>query len=782
MRVKRFEMVTMLAFALAFFLGCSDDSNAGGDADTGGGDASGDVTGDVGSGDPNTDTGDTTIDTVDMTIDGCVAANADGDCRLGYWRYVPDGQCCPADPCRDETICADAHRICLNELGTPVCGRCLDGWEGDADEDCTEAPLDTNVGRFRVGSDFFWIWSGTRYERLYVAGVNVAGAIPGTGPNGRAITYDQYTSWLTLMSDGGLNVIRVYSPHPPALYEAVDDHNEANPDTPIYMFQGVWLRELESGTDLTAQTEAFDESVEKTVRMLHGDYADDGYTTDVSEWLLGWLVGREVYAEEVMRTDENHPEMTSYEGTTMRLTSGTPTEVWVTERLDRLVTFEQTEYGGSRPVAFSSWMELDPLSHPTEPTSTGKDLTQIDLSGVDTFGSPAGHFISYHVYPYYPKFISEDPWYRAHVDEIGPNAYRGVLLRLREHYRDLPVLVAEYGIPSSWGRGHPSYSGMHHGGHSEDEQGQALARMTRDIHETRYAGGLAFQWQDGWWKPTWITNRITFPRDRYAIWHDLTTPSESYGLLAFEPPPFEWESVLDDGAAAGPIADVHMAADAKAFYLKIDLVNPIASPQLVIGFDTYRDDLGDSQLPDGTETSVRSEIALELDGTSAQLTVIEEYDLYAPYLGPLDKYHSVARDGGNWVPTMWQMTMDHESADGTLFVEGEDYELGALRVRMTGETATSMDAVSVGEQAIEITLPWVMLQVADPSTRTVVHNDAATDEMDGEVSEGVRVAISLDGTLVETRRFAWETWDQAPETSERLKEAATMYFEAVNSL
>ncbi|MCB9594469.1 MAG: hypothetical protein H6719_17180 [Sandaracinaceae bacterium] len=702
-----------------------------------------------------------------------------GPCELGAWRYSDDGACLPADPCWDETACASAERICLNEGGAAVCGRCLDGWHEDAGA-CVEDPRDDYTGRFRVGRDYFWVWSGTRYERVPIRGVNLGGAVPGTGPNGGAITREQYGRWMTMMADGGINVIRVYSRHPPALYEALDAHNRDDPARPIYLLHGAWLIDPAEGEDLYSLTERFDATVLETVSSVHGEL--DAYATDVSDWVIGWLVGREVLATEVLRTDANHAEVTSYEGATMRLPSGSPTEVWFTERLDRLVELEQTRWGESRPVAISSWMELDPLSHPTESSRTNKDVTQIDLSGLEPFAAPAGHFISYHVYPYYPKFASEDPRYRAYADELGPNSYRGLLIRLRDYYRDLPMVVAEYGVPSSWGRAHPSYSGMHHGGLTEREQGEALARMTRDIHETRYAGGVAFQWQDGWWKPTWITNQRTFPRDRYAIWHDLTTPQQSYGLIAFMPPPLEWESVLEPGAAEGAVTDVLMAADARALHIRVELSGPAPS-STQIGFDTYRDDLGDAELPDGTATTARSELALELDGTSATMRVLSEYDLYAIRQVPaVATFQSVARDGGAWSPMLWQMTADHGSDDGVYFFAGEDYELGALRVRALGAEATSMDAVVIEERAIELTLPWVLLQYADPSTRTVVHDDPTTEPIEGEVSDGVRLAIAIDGALTETRRFSWATWDRAPVTTERLKACAPLLFEAFAGL
>ena len=81
-------------------------------------------------------------------------------------------------------------------------------------------------------------------------------------------------------------------------------------------------------------------------------------------------------------------------------------------------------------------------------------------------------------------------------------------------------------------------------------------------------------------------------------------------------------------------------------------------------------------------------------------------------------------------------------------------------------------------RTVEIVLPWVHLSFADPSTRTVVHDAPETAAIEGERSEGVRIAIAIDGALVETRRVAWPTWDEAPPTTERRKDGAAAFFAA----
>ncbi|MBX3270268.1 MAG: hypothetical protein KF729_08400 [Sandaracinaceae bacterium] len=160
-------------------------------------------------------------------------------CPAGALRYTDAGACLPADPCRGDTSCAGAERICLGVDGVARCGRCLDGF-AERDGACVEDPrLRERATRFRVGTDYFWVWSGTRYERLYVRGVNLGGSVPGTGPRGGAIGRARYDRWLAMMSEAGLDAVRVYSLHPPELYEALAAHNRARPDRPIYLLQGV---------------------------------------------------------------------------------------------------------------------------------------------------------------------------------------------------------------------------------------------------------------------------------------------------------------------------------------------------------------------------------------------------------------------------------------------------------------------------------------------------------------------------------------------------------------
>jgi hypothetical protein len=83
---------------------------------------------------------------------------------------------------------------------------------------------------------------------------------------------------------------------------------------------------------------------------------------------------------------------------------------------------------------------------------------------------PAGVFASYHAYPYYPDFLLVDPGYLKARSPEGPSNYFGYLRELVAHHGDMPVVISEYGVPSSRGIGHFQPQGWNHGGLSEQQQ------------------------------------------------------------------------------------------------------------------------------------------------------------------------------------------------------------------------------------------------------------------------------------------------------------------------
>lgn len=661
-------------------------------------------------------------------------------------------------------------------------------------------PFQASEGRLRI-------WDGSAYQPLFVKGMNLGIAVPGTQPGELAATAEDYDRWFQMLGEMGINTLRLYTLHYPRFYERLLAYNTAHRDNPLWVMHGIWLDEEDPTLDLRDMQSRYDDNIVESVDCVHGrNYIFERpgrghgeYDADISPWVLGWLVGREVFPDEVETTNRVPGARTHFEGRFLSIRDASEVEVWWAERLDRIASYEVEKYGVMRPLSVSSWPTLDPLHHPTEGSGgAGEDKQQLDLAKLDTSQYPPGYFASYHAYPYYPNFMSEDPGYRTASDAWGPNSYLGYLRDLRAHYFPKPLVVAEVGVPSSWGNAHYAHSGMNHGGQDEKQQGEQDVRLFHDAYDAATGGAILFAWIDEWWKRTWIVDELAMPRDRYKLWHNVTSPEQNFGLLGFalDPPDFTQAPAT---TGAGRVTKVELAGDAEYFHARVTLARALEEGEtLTIGYDTYADDRGESILPDGTRTAQRSELALTVRlPSTADLFVTAAYDqvgiwhdtqhgMYTPdnvfRLPPGRLYHSVASDGGPWNLVRWQNDEPHNSDDRKYSFPATYQDIGHLRVRRPEEPDVGQWAVLASGNTLTIRVPWTLLNVVDPSTRTVLDDDPTTRVRETVATEGIRVAVVLGSELVETKRFAWSTWNAVPRWREYRKASYATFAEGLKGV
>lgn len=648
---------------------------------------------------------------------------------------------------------------------------------------------------FTVAGNYIARYMDDGYEPMILKGVNLGSSPPGYFPGeiAYAITAETYERWINRMGEAGFNTLRVYTLHPPVFYEKLAEYNQRHPERPLLLFQGIWLEEVEDGTDplsydLVRRRTAFSSEISEVIDCIHGN-ADIAfrygksygiYRTDVSQWTAGYIIGREVAPQEIDSTNKFHPGNTSYSGTRFSIGSGTASEAFVTEMLDRVVVFEENEYSVSRPVSFSSWPTLDPLEHPTE-IYTDEDVASFDITKIMRNGGP-GLFASYHAYPYYPNFISQQPSYLGFSDSEGPNSYLGYLTAMKNHYANMPLVIAEFGVPSSWGSAHQSYSSMHHGGYSEKQQGEKNMRMMNNMLDAGCAGGFMFAWMDEWFKRTWIVlyqeaygvdaGGETIPTRQ--LWHNETSPEQCFGLLAFEQKNTTGYVPYNTDQPSGPVSSVRANHDEGFMYLEINTAEDLVpTDEFMIAFDTYRGNTGESRFPNGAVTGNRAEFLLTfaLEDDTALHHVTEAYDMNGLTVRfnltePVQQFKSTNTDGAPWKVMRWindgfeltyqdigKVPLEHASA----FTEGD------------------RAAVAWNGRKITIRLPWTMLYFYDPTQMTV--NDGAVSYDGGynfniitTQSDGIAVSVWHRGVVTNaTTRYSWPKWLTVPQTVEREK-------------
>lgn len=644
----------------------------------------------------------------------------------------------------------------------------------------------------------FWAKEGRFFvgkTPIFVRGVNLGVALPGRFPAEFPEEETLYRAWLELLHEMGANAVRTYTLLPPAFYRALAGLNRTR-KTPLYLFQGVWT---ELPEELGYETSAFDgpfldgflEEGRDVIDALHGNlkrpprpgHASGSYTADVSPWTMALVVGREFEPYAVKAYNDRHRGRT-YRGRFLEALRASPFEAWMAEVLDRLAQYEAEAYGTLRPMGFSNWPTLDPLDHPTESTreeeaalrrargerveeglikELNNDEVSLDAKAIEPRpGSPLTVFANYHAYPYYPDFMNLDPGYAQAQGPFGPSNYFGYLKDLKAHHGDQPVLIGEVGLPTSRGIAHFQPQGFHHGGHSELEQAERVLRLTREIEAAGLAGFMVFSLLDEWFKRNWLFMEFEWPTERNPLWHNLLDAEQNYGLLAAtapKPPRLDgrasdWEGVPFLYREGG----LWLKAKADPEYLWLAYSGPLP---LRLAIDTVE---GGARAHGGLSFPFGAEFFLEISEKGGRLLIEKGYYPYreARTGGPgteLLVFRGFTRPGeGPLVPFVLEPNRRRTGRDGKDYPR-ITYELGLLRRGQDPPQARDPTADYALGEILELRLPWGMLLISDPSSRTAWFHPAP------KPIPGIR--LFLPG-LKTPLAFTWPTWEK-PAYALRLK-------------
>ena len=673
----------------------------------------------------------------------------------------------------------------------------------------------------RARGDAFEVVTGDASRPMFVRGVNLGAGAPGHFPGEFAFGKADYRRYLRFARELKANAIRVYALHPPAFYEALKEENDAHPDRPIWLFQEVWT-ELPEKNDFWDRTfrRGFEEEIRLAIDAVHGNadvrprpgHASGRYTADVSRYVAGWLLGREWEPYAVRVTDARHADSTRFRGTYFTVDGGTAMEAWLARMCDLAASYEGSRYGLARAISFVNWPTLDVMRHPTEYERGGvesehdEDAYSVDPTRIRPLRESSqasgflGYFANYHVYPYYPDFMNLDPGYATHQDRHGTCNYAGYLEDLKAHTKGIPLLIGEYGVPTSRGVAHRQPQGIDHGGASEVEQGERDVRLLEDIEDAGCAGSLLFSAFDEWFKVNWLVWKMEAPRDRDPLWNNLLDAEENYGLIAFDPPPrihvdgdtADWAGIAPYASArrqdlGAPLRALYITSDQNRVYLRFDLASGAHEGEwkaFGASLDVLDPSRGDRRLPAPLHAMWNrgAEFVLVIEpgrsdgrggrrGAKAELFIDQSTNWsgwsrlragrgFGPNPAP---FRPVANVDGRYVPLLIETNRERVSRSGKVFPPAHlsmgrlsyGREPGPERSWPGADSSFAYDphaewCLDAAGRVIEVALPWGLLNVGDPSSLSIVDDKSAT-----RVTETTRTAgIGLIGWATASPGFS----------------------------
>ncbi len=602
-------------------------------------------------------------------------------------------------------------------------------------------------------------------DKFEIKGVDMGVGIPGKFATDYAIDKETYLKWFEEIYDMGANTIRVYTILSDDFYKAFYEYNKNN-ETPLYLIQGIWVDDYVQNSHVDAYGNDYIKQLIKdcktVVNLLHGNTklslgngaGNGNYAYDISKWVIGYIIGVEWEDVTVAYTDNEYKGMDSYSGKYMYSTpNASPFETMLAKVGDSMISYESKRYKEQRLIAFSNWPTTDPFDYPENVSDLFMKCAKVDVEHIKTTDEfISGQFASYHVYPYYPDYLSyvDDPTTLDGInskkdlyDEKGRlNTYRAYLKMLTSHHT-MPVVISEFGVSAGRGMAQKDKNtNRNQGNTSESEQGKAIVDCYNDIIASGCAGCAVFSWQDEWFKRTWNTMyAVNLKRTPY--WSDYQTNEQYFGLLSFDPGKEtsvcyvdgrddEWTN--EDIVSTNNNMKVSMKYDEKFVYFKVDKKGfDINKDKIYIPIDTTQKSGSKACKNFGLKFDRNADFIICINGkNNSRVMVQERYEsLRSTYLqetngknaySNIPSVSSSVFKNINMILQTQNVVSNGKNNDKYI---SESFETGHLTYGDANPSDNNFNSLADfcdGDGFVEIKLPWQLLNFSDPS-KMQIHDD-----------------------------------------------------------
>lgn len=605
-------------------------------------------------------------------------------------------------------------------------------------------PIDDTYFTKTNGKDIY-IVKNNEWKKMNIIGVNLDPAKPGVFPSENIVKEDEYLRWIQYIYDMGINCIRVPNLMSQNFYNSLEKFNK-DKENPIYLMQGIYFDEVNLKDGYDAQSDNLKEIFKKNIKLIidsiHGNpYNFDKpdivqfYDTDISKYLLGYTIGIEFAKNDLIYTEIMNDKKI-YNGKYLYTNDKASSfESYMAQMGDYLADYELEMYKKQSLISFTGSSSYHIVSSRSNLNGESVIAKDDEIEDIKDYMNPenikikkklkTGIFATYNVYPSY----SEIKQYQGNIDYYFEKI---------NEYHKIPVVIGEFGIPSSRSAGNFN-ADIHNKGYiNEKEQGEALVEVYKAIKSANCAGSFIFEFQDSWHNSSWNTKESKI-LDRSPYWSDAQTYSQHFGLMTFDPGEKESICYPDDSISEWKDEDIVSKNDNISLYTKSDerylYFMAKSSDRLDFSKKDIYIDL-DTTPKSGCNNS--SQFKLEFDSPidfivsikdkkNAMVLVHEYYNRFNFYENK--KYNQVRpdlikhiKDMDEFAPIFIEVRpkMYVKSLGG--FLEKVSYETGKLVHGNANPKNKDFNSVSdfyINDNYIEIRIPWGLLNFMDPSTKQI---------------------------------------------------------------
>ena len=588
----------------------------------------------------------------------------------------------------------------------------------------------------KTDKESIYISKDNKWQKFNIVGVNLNSIKPGNFSNDKVITEEEYLNWITIIDNMGANCIKVPDIMDNNFYNALYKFNEDKKD-PIYVIQGIYFDEVDLKNGKDIQSEEIEEKFKKHIKLIidsiHGnsfdlneDIKNEYYNTDISDYLIGYTLGIEFARNDLIHTELiNNKD--SYNGKYFYTNNDASSfESYIAKMADYLVEYEYKQYKEQKLVGFigssNNYKELN-SSNQNEDNSI-KDY--INPNNINSKGKlKTGIFASYNLYPSYTNMNENQDNIEEYVNEL-------------KNTHKIPIIIGEYGVPSS--RNSADFNTDTNKGYiNEQEQGEILVDTYRTINDANIAGSFIFELQDSWQRTSWNTKELKI-LDRAPYWSDAQDYSQNFGLIAFDPSQADSKLYPDEKIDEWKNKNIinknedislSMRSDEKYLYFMLKSENTINLDKQDIY--VYLDITPNSGSTKSSQLNLNFDKPVDFiieikDRENAKVLVHEYYNYFS--LNQNKKEYqkrpdliSVQSDMDEFSPIYIETSPRMYVEDLKKIVESKKIETGKLvhgNSNPLNENYNSASDFYVGNDYIEIRVPWSLLNFMDPSTKQIM--------------------------------------------------------------